>query len=71
MPKPSDETKVRKFEVVNGDSYQLRALDFGIKGVKIELYDPRELDLLEEDRLHAVILTPQKARELFLWIGKL
>jgi hypothetical protein len=71
MPKPSDETKARKLEVVNGDGYLFRAIDFGCKGVKIELYDPRELDLLDRDRLHAVILTPQKIRELFLWIGKL
>ena len=71
MPKPSDETIVRKFEVVNGNSYQFRALDFADDGVKIELYDPRELDRTEDNRLHAVLLKPKTIRELFMWIGKL
>lgn len=64
-------TEERKFTVSNGEGYEFRAIDFGPEGVKLELYDSRELDLLDRDRLHAVILTPVKIRELFMWIGKL
>ncbi len=71
MPTPVDEEKVRRFEVVNGEAYEFRALDFADDGVKIELYDPRELGRTEDDRLHAVLLSPRKIRELFMWIGKL
>jgi hypothetical protein len=65
------EVPARIFVVRNGESYLFRALDYGGEGLKIELYDPRELDILDKDRLHAVILTPRKVRELFMWIGKL
>lgn len=67
----TEEVTPRQFVVNNGEGYQFRAIDFGAEGVKIELYDSRELDLLDTDRLHAVILSPKKRRELFLWIGKL
>ena len=65
------EVPARVFAVSNGESYVFRALDYGGEGIKIELYDPRELDILDKDRLHAVILKPIKVRELFKWIGKL
>ena len=65
------EVPPRMFVVRNGESYLFRALDYGGEGLKIELFDSRELDLLDKDRLHAVILTPSKVRELFMWIGKL
>lgn len=58
----------RAFVVSKGDSYEFRAVDFGADGFKIELYDPRELDLLDNDRLHAVILTPYQTRELLQWM---
>lgn len=60
--------KARDFKVHNGEGYLFRAIDFGGLGIKIELYDPRELDLLDRDRLHAVILTPKVVRELFVWM---
>lgn len=69
MPR-SNESLARRFTVMNGEGYLFRAIDFGGEGVKIELYDSREIDLLDKDRLHAVILTPTKIRELTKWILK-
>ena len=70
MPTVADENKARKLVITNGEGYELRALDFLVEGIKIELYDTREMDRLEDERLHAVLLSPRKARELFMWIGK-
>jgi hypothetical protein len=40
------EVPARIFVVRNGESYLFRALDYGGEGLKIELYDPRELDIM-------------------------
>ena len=64
------EMDFRKFEVINGEGYEFHALDFGGDGVKIELYDPRDIDMLECQRIHAVILKPHNVRDLFMWIAK-
>lgn len=62
-------TEERKLVITNGEGYEFRA-DFGGDGMKIELYDPRDVGITEDNRLHAVILRPRKVRELFMWIGK-
>lgn len=63
-----DQNTDRKFVVKNGEAYQFRAIDFSKDGVKIELYDPREIGIAEENRLHAVILSPRNVRELLIWM---
>lgn len=70
MPMPAGDSLARRFTVMNGEGYEFQAIDFGGEGVKIELYDPRDIDLLDKDRLHAVILSPRKLRELTSWILK-
>ena len=62
MPDTTD----RQMTVSNGEGYLFRAIDFGIEGLKVELYDPRDLDQLDRDRLHAVILKPKDVRNLLL-----
>ena len=64
MPDSTD----RQLVVRNGEGYLFRAIDFGIEGLKIELYDPRDLDLLDKDRIHAVILKPAVVRELLIFM---
>ena len=58
----------RRFTNSYGDSYQFRAIDYGAEGLKIELYDPRDLDMLDRDILHAVILKPNVVRELLIFM---
>ena len=58
----------RQLVVHNGEGYLFRAIDFGIEGLKVELYDPRDLDLLDKDRIHAVILKPKVVRELLIFM---
>ena len=62
------DTTDRQMTVSNGEGYLFRAIDFGIEGLKIELYDPRDLDLLDKDRIHAVILKPAVVRELLIFM---
>ena len=62
------ESTERQFVIHNGEGYLFRAIDFGIEGVKIELYDPRDIDILDRDRLHAVILKPRAVRELLIFM---
>ena len=64
MPDATD----RQMTVSNGEGYLFRAIDFGIEGLKVELYDPRDLDLLDKDRIHAVILKPSVVRELLIFM---
>ena len=58
----------RALTVSNGEGYRFRAVDIGIEGLKIELYDSRELDLLDKDRIHAVLLKPSVVRELLIFM---
>ena len=58
----------RQMTVSNGEGYLFRAVDYGIEGLKIELYDPRDLDLLDKDRIHAVILEPKVVRKLLIFM---
>ena len=64
MPDSTD----RQLVVHNGEGYLFRAIDLGIEGLKVELYDPRDLDLLDKDRIHAVILKPSVVRELLIFM---
>ena len=50
MPMPADENMVGRFTVLNGEGYTFRALDYGGMGVKIELYDPRDIDITDANR---------------------
>lgn len=68
MKRKRDDSTDRQFVVRNGESYEFRAVDYGAEGFKIELFDPRELDLLDRDRLHAVILAPHVTRALLQWM---
>ena len=56
----------RQFVVHNGEGYRFRAVDYGVEGLKIELFDPRDLGLRNCDRLHAVLLSPKDVRNLLL-----
>ena len=62
------ENKERQFVIPNGEGYLFRAVDYGSEGLKIELYDPRNIDILDRDRLHAVILKPRVVRELLIFM---
>ena len=62
------DTTDRQMTVSNGEGYLFRAIDLGIEGLKVELYDPRDLDLLDKDRIHAVILKPSVVRELLIFM---
>ena len=64
MPDRTD----RQLVVHNGEGYRFRAVDYGAEGLKVELYDPRDLDLLDKDRIHAVILKPKVVRELLIFM---
>ncbi len=64
----SSKSLEHRFEVRKGEGYEFRAIDFGAEGTKIELFDPRDLDLLDRDRIHAVILSPRTVRELLQWM---
>ncbi|KKM96919.1 hypothetical protein LCGC14_1173290 [marine sediment metagenome] len=68
MKRPKNDSTNRAFTVRNGESYELRVVDFGAGGLKIELFDPRELDLLDSDRIHAVLITPRNTRDLLQWM---
>jgi len=58
------------FEHPKGEGYIFRAIDFGDFGLKVELVDPRDLDLLDKDRIHAVLIDKSTAGELRRWLNQ-
>jgi len=60
---------IKPFEVMNGESYVFRAEDFGDEGCKITLTDPRDLDMLDKDRHHAVILNKAELSSFRRWLA--
>lgn len=66
----SNNNPVKPFEYPDGESYVLQAEDFGAKqGIKLTLTDPRDLDLLDKDRIHAVLLPPEAVSMLRRWLA--
>ena len=61
---------IKPFEVKNGEGYAFRAEDFGDEGCKIILSDPRDLDLLDKDRHHAVILSRAELSVFRRWLSE-
>lgn len=56
------------FAVINGDSYILRIFNHGEGNLMLLMEDPRDLDILDKDRYHAVLLNTEKTSELKKWI---
>ena len=69
MPKKEPDT-IKPFEVSNGESYIFRTEDFGDAGCKVTLIDPRDLDILDRDRYHAVVLGIDELTILKRWINE-
>jgi len=51
-----ESANIKPVVIERGESYVFRAEYFDGSGCKITLFDPRDLDLLDKDRIHAVIL---------------
>jgi hypothetical protein len=59
----------KAFEAHNGEAYVLRVEDFGAEGVKVVLRDPRDMGLRDDDRIHAVLLSPEMVSSFRRWLA--
>jgi len=62
--------RLKPIELTRGEGYVFKAEDFGDSGCKITLIDPRDLDMLDRDRYHAVILEQGELSMLRRWLSE-
>lgn len=60
---------VKHFDIFRGESYVLSLINFGNGQLKVVMIDPRELDLLDKDRIHAKILESHEVSDMKKWLA--
>lgn len=63
--------ETKPFIITHGEGYVFKAEHLGIETCKITLIDPRDLDLLDKDRHHAVLLNLGQMSILSRWLNDL
>jgi len=61
--------KAKHFDIIRGESYELSLINFGNGQLKVEMIDPRDLDLLDKDRIHAKILETHEISDMKKWLA--
>lgn len=60
---------VKHLEIMRGDSYVISLINFGNGKLKFVMIDPRDLDILDRNRIHAKILGPQEISDMKKWLA--